>query len=71
MSDEKKASQEVGALWKSDKPGPIVMTGQIHGEKVVVFANIYKVPGDKKPDFRIVKARTPDTARPADDDIGF
>lgn len=70
MSDDKKNPNELGALWKSDRPGPIVMTGTIQGEKVVVFANSYKVPGDKKPDFRVMKAR-PAEARPTDDDVPF
>lgn len=68
MSDK---ANEVGALWKSDRPGKIVMTGMIHGEKVVVFANTFKQPGDKKPDFRILKALKQDAPQGSSDDVGF
>jgi len=55
MAYEKKPD-ELGALWvKTDQKGRDYMTGEINGEKVVVFASGSQ--GEKAPAWRVYKAR--------------
>ena len=61
---------EIGALWISNKPdknGHKYMTGNVNGQKVVVFRN-KKDEGSKAPDFRILKS-IPKGEREEDDGI--
>ena len=49
---------ECGALWLKDSAKGKFMSGQIDGVgAVVVFKNTRKQPGDKQPDYRVLKAR--------------
>lgn len=71
-----KNPDDLGALWIDHKGGKVAMTGTILGQKVVVFVNQYKEPGDKKPDYRVYKSKPlparPTSARQDDsDDIPF
>lgn len=51
--------REIGALWVSVKQGSNdkYLTGQIKGEKVIMFKNKYKEDNPKAPDFRIYKQK--------------
>ena len=62
---EKKES--IGGLWLSEeKEGKQrYMYGSINGEKIVVFKNTYKKPGEKTPDYKVF-ASTPREAVPED-----
>jgi acetyl-CoA carboxylase carboxyltransferase component len=64
---------EIGALWIGK--GKVAFTGTIAGEKVIVVANDYKQPGEKTPDFRVLKSRPKTEAPPSrqviDEDIPF
>ena len=50
-----KDPNEIGALWKADDGKPYVFSGEVNGEKVVVFRNTFKKPGERTPDYRILK----------------
>jgi hypothetical protein len=62
-----KNPDEIGALWKNDGPKGEYFTGTINGEKVVVFPNTFKQPGEKSPDYRVLKSK-PKTSV---DDVAF
>ena len=49
--------REIGALWVNAKQGSNekYLTGQINGDKVIMFKNKYKDDNPKAPDFRIYK----------------
>jgi uncharacterized protein (DUF736 family) len=51
--------REIGALWVNAKQGSNekYLTGQINGEKVIMFKNKYKDDNPKAPDFRIYKQK--------------
>lgn len=60
-----KNPDELGALWIKTSAKGEYMTGTIEGiGGVVVFRNDRKKPGDKTPDWRILKAK-PREERPA------
>lgn len=59
-SDNKEwTNREVGALWLNvnQKTNEKYLTGQINGEKVIMFKNKYKDENPKAPDFRIYKQK--------------
>jgi uncharacterized protein (DUF736 family) len=51
--------REIGALWVNAKQGSNekYLTGQINGDKVIMFKNKYKDDNPKAPDFRIYKQK--------------
>ena len=57
MSDDN--SKPIGALWaRTSKKGTKFFSGKIDGiGDVVVFANINKEDGDKRPDWNILKSQ--------------
>lgn len=57
-------NREVGALWVNvnQKSGDKYLTGQINGEKVIMFKNKYKEENAKAPDFRVYKQKDPESA---------
>ena len=63
MSDNKEENEwndrELGALWVNTKnnSGEKYLTGQIKGEKVIVFKNRFKEENPKAPDFRIYRQK--------------
>ena len=63
MSDKKENTEwndrEIGALWVNVKQGSNdkYLTGQVNGEKVIMFKNKYKDDNPKAPDFRIYKQK--------------
>lgn len=52
-----KDPNEIGALWLKSGSRGEYMTGTINGEAVVVFKNGYKKPGEKTPDWRVMKSQ--------------
>jgi len=52
-------NRELGALWLNvnQKSGEKYLTGQINGEKVIMFKNKYKEDNPKAPDFRVYKQK--------------
>lgn len=47
------ALQKVGALWeKQGAKGPY-FSGEVNGQKILVFKNDHKKPGEKFPDYEI------------------
>lgn len=52
-------NREVGALWLNvnQKTNEKYLTGQINGEKVIMFKNKYKDENPKAPDFRVYKQK--------------
>ena len=71
MSNYKQKDSEVGALWKKTGPNGEYFTGTIMGENVVVFRNRLKEPGDRKPDWRVLKSKPLSKDRPSDDSVPF
>lgn len=69
-----KDEHEIGALWQRTGKRGTYFTGEVLGQRIVVFANDRKTPGSKAPDFRILKS-VPQADRPApaqnDDEIRF
>lgn len=59
--------REIGALWVNAKQGSNekYLTGQINGEKVIMFKNKYKDDNPKAPDFRIYKQKDQEGAAKA------
>lgn len=63
MSDKKENTEwndrEIGALWVNVKQGSNdrYLTGQVNGEKVIMFKNKYKDDNPKAPDFRMYKQK--------------
>jgi uncharacterized protein (DUF736 family) len=54
MSDQQAERKDIGAFWeKVSKSGQTYLSGQIHGQRVVVFRNKYKQDGDNKPTWRV------------------
>ncbi len=55
-------NREVGALWLNvnQSSGDKYLTGQINGEKVIMFKNKYKEENPKAPDFRVYKQKDPE-----------
>jgi len=52
------ATKAIGSLWLSQtKGGDTYMSGNINGQKIVVFKNKYKEAGDSKPDYRILESK--------------
>lgn len=53
------SDREIGALWVNVKNGSNdkYLTGQINGEKVILFKNKYKDENPKAPDFRIYRQK--------------
>lgn len=52
-----KDPNELGALWENQSARGPYMTGTINGQKVVVFRNTHKQPGEKSPDWRVLKSK--------------
>ena len=52
-------NREVGALWLNvnQKTNEKYLTGQINGEKIIMFKNKYKDENPKAPDFRVYKQK--------------
>lgn len=49
--------EELGALWlRESKAGRKYMSGTVAGERVVVFKNTFKKPGESSPDYRVYKS---------------
>jgi len=66
MPEFKKPEDEIGALWiKTSSQGREYFTGDVNGERIIVFRNDRKEPGSKRPDFSIRKAK------PRPDDAGL
>lgn len=69
MPNFEKDESEIGALWVKSGAKGEYMTGEIAGQRVVVFKNGNK-RGDKSPDWRCFKAKakqqaaTPEPAQP-------
>jgi hypothetical protein len=55
--------QASGALWKKRSERGDYFTGEINGERIVVFANSFKGDNVKAPDFKIYKSKPRDDAR--------
>ena len=71
MTDERTTNpDELGALWVKTNARGTYLTGKINGVAVVCFANASKVPGDARPDYRVLKSkpREATTAQRARDD---
>jgi hypothetical protein len=53
------SDREIGALWVNVKNGgnEKYLTGQVNGEKVILFKNKYKDENPKAPDFRIYRQK--------------
>lgn len=53
------SNREIGALWVNVKHGSNekYLTGQVNGEKIILFKNKYKDDNPKAPDFRIYKQK--------------
>ncbi len=66
-----KDPNEIGALWVKTGAKGEYLTGTVNGEKVVVFKNSYKQPGEKSPDWRVLKSKPRDGGAVSSDDIGF
>ena len=47
---------KIGALWIKEKNGKVYMTGEINGQKVVLFMNGYKEQ-EKHPDWIAYKSQ--------------
>jgi hypothetical protein len=55
--------KDVGALWivtdqqtgqpKKDRNGNVFLNGTVNGQRVTVFRNSFKKPGEKTPDYRV------------------
>ncbi len=59
---------EIGALWiKNPGTEKEFLSGKIGDEDVVVFKNRFKKPGERTPDYRILKSARSDKS----DDIPF
>lgn len=56
------SNREIGALWINVKNGSNdkYLTGQVNGEKVILFKNKYKEENPKAPDFRIYRQKDQD-----------
>jgi uncharacterized protein (DUF736 family) len=56
------SNREMGALWVNVKQGSNekYLTGQVNGEKVILFKNKFKDDNPKAPDFRIYKQKDQD-----------
>lgn len=67
-----KDPNEIGALWiKNAGTQKEFMSGTVNGQDVVVFPNKYKKPGDRTPDFRILRSTRPAPKAGADEDVPF
>ena len=52
MPEEKK--KDIGGLWEqTSQKGVVYLSGTINGQKVVLFQNTYKKPGENGPDWRV------------------
>lgn len=59
-----KNPDELGALWIKTSARGDYMTGEINGQKVVVFRNDRKADGSKAPDWRVLKSKPKADAAP-------
>jgi hypothetical protein len=68
----KTRENEVGALWERQKQdGSTYYTGTIGGQKVVVWRNTYKQPGESSPDWRVYRDTREPQQQPAQRERGF
>lgn len=58
-----KNPDEIGSLWTKSGPKGDYMTGEVNGVKVVCFRN--KSDNPKAPQWRVLKSKPRDEARPA------
>ena len=61
MSEQHGETRSIGGLWtKVDKNGKHFVSGmvEVNGVKqdIVIFKNLYKQEGDRKPDWKIMKS---------------
>ncbi len=63
MSEFQKNEDEVGALWEKSGRGGPYMSGEINGQRVVVFRNDKK-RSEKAPDWRVLKAKPKEDEAP-------
>ena len=61
--------REIGALWEKESKNGAFFTGDVNGQKIVIFKNKFKEDGDKKPTWRIYKDKPLDNKSNRDDDI--
>lgn len=75
-----KDQNEIGALWiKNEGTRKEFLSGTVNGEPVVVFKNKFKKPGERTPDYRILKSQQqpkkqtsePEPEPITDDDVPF
>ena len=59
-------SKDIGALWiKTSKGGKMYMSGTVGDQRVVLFRNERKQPGERTPDWRVY-LETPREATPVE-----
>lgn len=49
--------ESIGALWRKSGPRGEYFTGEVNGERIVVFVNGFKGENAKAPDFKIYKSK--------------
>jgi hypothetical protein len=72
VSEQKKNADELGALWPKTGSKGDYFTGNVNGQKVIVFRNDRWTPDGNAPQWRIYKSRPKGEAKPTNsDDIGW
>ncbi len=64
--------ESIGALWiQKSKDGKTYLSGNIQGQKVVVFKNDMKKDGEKYPDYRVYLKMDNGNWKKDDSDVPF